>query len=82
MAITKVTGNVIAINAMAGLLIADNAITAVHIATNAVTALQIVDGATASALRISARGGIVSCPTINSTLVVVARSGNISVGVT
>jgi hypothetical protein len=45
MAITKVSNELIAINAIHGTLIADNAITAVHIATNAVSGTLIADNA-------------------------------------
>jgi len=45
MAITQVTGPMVATNAIAGTLIADNAITAVHIATNAVSGTLIAGNA-------------------------------------
>ena len=45
MAITKVSNELIAVNAIQGTLIADNAITAVHIATNAVSGTLIADNA-------------------------------------
>ena len=45
MAITQVTGSMVATNAIAGTIIADNAITAVHIATNAVSSTLIADNA-------------------------------------
>ena len=45
MAITQVTGAMVATNAIAGTIIADNAITAVHIATNAVSGTLISDNA-------------------------------------
>ena len=45
MAITQVTGSMVATNAIAGTIIADNAITAVHIATNAVSGTLIADNA-------------------------------------
>jgi len=48
MAITKVTNDLVAVNAIHGTLIADNAITAVHIAQNQVTAVQIADGSITS----------------------------------
>ena len=45
MAITQVTGPMVATNAISGTIIADNAITAVHIATNAVSGTLIADNA-------------------------------------
>jgi len=45
MAITQVTGSMVATNAISGTIIADNAITAVHIATNAVSGTLIADNA-------------------------------------
>ena len=45
MAITQVTGPMVATNAIAGTIIADNAITAVHIATNAISGTLIADNA-------------------------------------
>ena len=48
MAITKVTNDLVAVNAIHGTLIADNAITAVHIAQNQVTSVQIADGSITS----------------------------------
>ena len=43
MAITQVTGSMVATNAIAGTIIADNAITAVHIATNAISGTLVAD---------------------------------------
>ena len=48
MGITKVTNDLVAVNAIHGTLIADNAITAVHIAQNQVTSVQIADGSITS----------------------------------
>ena len=45
MALTKITPEIVAVNAIQGTLIADNAITAVHIATNAVSGTLIADNA-------------------------------------
>ena len=45
MALTKITPEIVAVNAIQGTLIADNAITAVHIATNAVSGVLIADNA-------------------------------------
>ena len=45
MALTKISKDIVAINAIQGTLIADNAITAVHIATNAVSGTLIADNA-------------------------------------
>jgi len=45
MALTKITPEIVAVNAIQGTLIADNAITAVHIATNAVSGTLVADNA-------------------------------------
>ena len=53
MALTKITPEIVAVNAIQGTLIADNAITAVHIATNAVSGTLIADNAVTATLTTS-----------------------------
>ena len=70
MALTKITSNLVAVNAIQGTLIADNAITAVHIVNNAVTATQLADNAV-TATKI--QNGIIATDHLAADLITAAK---------